>query len=74
MLRRVPERCQRGFWLTPNKETWTIEHFQDVTVRPVVNVSWPCSGWDDNVEVNVTGFYNPHAPRACDRFSELAMP
>ena len=75
MLRQVPKRCQRGFWFSlTTKETWTIKHFQDVTVRPVVNVSWPCSGWDDNVEINVTGFYNPHARSACDRFSELAMP
>jgi hypothetical protein len=75
MLRRVPKHCRRGFWFSlTTKETWTVEHFQDVTVRPVVNISWPCSGWDDNVEINVTGYYNPHALRACDRFSEIAMP
>lgn len=74
MFRRVPVDARRGFWFSSVKETWSIEHFRKTTIRPVVNVSWPCTGWDEHVEINVTGFYNPSMPNANDRFCAVAMP
>ena len=74
MLRRVPKRARRGFWFSMQKETWSLKHFQEVTVRPVVNVSWPITGWDDRCELNVTGYYNPAIRSVNDRFREFVMP
>ena len=74
MFRRVPADARQGFWFSSVKETWSIEHFRKTTIRPVVNVSWPCTGWDEHVEINVTGFYNPSMPNANDRFCALSIP
>lgn len=74
LFRHVPPEARKGFWFSNVGETWTLDHFQDVVVRPVANISWPCTGWDPDVELNVTGFYNPDMPRAQDKVSHVAMP
>ena len=74
VLRRAPQSARNGFWFSNVKEKWTVKHFQEVAVRPIVNISWPCTGWDDNVEINVTAFYNPSMQRASDKVSLTTMP